>query len=297
MQSLNLKTGYLCNNDCLFCAQADNKPLGNPPVEKLMEEISNASNYCEKIVFTGGEPTVRKDLPLLIKHAKSLGYKTLQLQSNVRKLSSYDYCCELIAAGINEFAPSLHGHNSELHDLHTERKDSFNETVMALSNLSKLDQYVITNTVITKLNYKYLPQISELLISLNVAQVQFAFVHAVGNGELNIDSITPKITDILPSLFSALTIAIDNDVKCMAESIPPCLMKEFRSYCSEPFMPSTEVRDTHYVDPNFENTRIHKLKLKPEKCRQCLLFKTCEGPWIEYISKYGDGELKPINRQ
>ena len=295
MRSLNLKTGYLCNNNCLFCAQADNKPFGNPPLEKLKEEIFNASSYCDKIVFTGGEPTIRNDLLLLIEYAKSLGFKRLQLQSNVRRLSSYDYCRELVSAGINEFAPSLHGHNSELHDSHTERPGSFNETVKALSNLSDLGQYVISNSVITALNYKYLPLISKLLISLNVAQVQFAFIHAVGNGKLNEYSITPRFTKVLPFLFSALTVAIDNGVKCMAESIPPCLMDEFRDYCSESFMPSIEIRDTHYVNPFFENTRKNKLKFKPEKCERCLLFNSCEGPWVEYLDKYGDLELVPVS--
>jgi len=294
MKSLNLKTGYLCNNNCIFCAQADNKPLGNPPTEDLRNAILNAASTCEKIIFTGGEPTVRDDLLCLIEFAKSLGFKRLQLQSNVRKLTSLNYCRDLIAAGINEFAPSLHGHLPEIHDLHTERQGSFIETVNALNNLSQLGQCVITNTVITSHNYRYLPLISEFLISHNVEQVQFAFVHAVGNGKINDDAITPRLTDVLPFIFSALRVALENNVRCMAESIPLCLMKDYKIYCSEQFIPSIEIRDTHYVDSNFENTRRNKFKLKPLKCESCMLFSSCEGPWQEYIYKYGDSELMPI---
>lgn len=294
MKSLNLKTGYLCNNNCIFCAQAENKPLGNPPIEDLRKAILNASSTCEKIIFTGGEPTVRDDLLCLIEFAKSLGFKRLQLQSNVRKLNSPQYCRELISAGINEFAPSLHGHLPGIHDLHTERQGSFTEAVKALDNLCKLNQCVITNTVITSFNYQYLPLISELLISHNVAQVQFAFVHAVGNGKINDAAITPRLTDVLPYIFSALDVALEKNVRCMAESIPLCLMKEYKIYSSEQFIPSIEIRDTHYVDQAFENTRRNKFKFKPLKCESCYLFCSCEGPWHEYIKKYGDSELIPI---
>lgn len=293
-KSLNLKVGYLCNNNCLFCAQSDNKKLRNPKIDNLKGEILKASTYCDKIIFTGGEPTIRKDLLSLIEYAKSLGFKRLQLQSNIRKLHSYEYCRELIAAGINEFAPSLHGHNSKSHDLLTGRKESFDQTIKGLSNLHLLDQYVITNTVITSFNYRHLQSIADLLISHNVAQIQFAYIHNVGNGKVNMDTLTPKIADILPYVFSAIRTVITNNVKCMIESIPICLMKEFSKYCSEYFMPKIEVRDTHYVDVDFEYTRKYKLKIKTLKCESCILYNTCEGAWIEYIQKFGDGEISPI---
>jgi len=294
-RDLNLKIGYLCNNDCLFCAQADNKPLGNPSLESLIIEMTKASAYCDKIIFTGGEPTIRKDIIDLVKQAKTLGFKRLQLQSNVRNLHVYQYCCDLIEAGINEFAPSLHGHNQYVHDLHTGRPGSFNETIKALGNLKDLKQYVITNTVITSHNYKNLGDIARLLLSYKVAQVQFAYVHSVGNGRINMEAIAPRVTDVLPYLFSALHTAVDSNVKCMAEAFPLCLMGKYRKYCSEYFMPDAEIRDTHYIDPDYGTTRRTKSKVKPLKCGACLLNSSCEGAWCEYIAKFGDDELVPIN--
>jgi len=293
-KDLNLKIGYLCNNDCLFCAQSDNKPFGNPPLEDLIREMTKASEYCNKVIFTGGEPTIRKDILTLVRKAKELGFERLQLQSNVRRLCSREFCCDLISAGINEFAPSLHGHNQEIHDKHTCRPGSFVETTKALENLKELKQYVITNTVITSYNYMFLPDISRLLISYGVAQVQFAYVHSVGNGQVNMDKLAPKMTQVLPYLFTALQEALDGKTKCMAEAFPPCLMGQYRKYCSERFMPDVEIRDTHYVDPDFGSTRREKSKLRPPKCKSCLLSGSCEGTWFEYIDKFGDDEILPL---
>ena len=293
-KDLNLKTGYLCNNNCLFCAQADNKSYGNPSVDDLIAEMTKASEYCNKVIFTGGEPTIRKDILTLIKRAKALGFERLQLQSNVRRLSSREFCCDLISAGINEFAPSLHGHNQELHDMHTCRPGSFSETTKALENLGELKQYVITNTVITSYNYKFLPDIARLLLSYGVAQIQFAYVHSVGNGQTNMDRLAPKMTMVLPYLFTALQTALEGNIKCMAEAFPPCLMGQYRKYCSEQFMPDVEIRDTHYIDPDFGTTRRTKSKVKPVRCKPCLFNGSCEGTWSEYIAKFGDEELLPF---
>lgn len=294
-KALNLKVGYLCNNDCIFCVQSDNKPQGNPSFESLKKDLFEAHTTCDNVIFTGGEATIRPDLLELVKYAKSLGFKRFQLQSNVRNLHSFDYCCELINAGINEFAPSLHGYTPEMHDFHTQRPGSFAQTVKALDNLSKLKQYVITNTVITTHNYKYLSNIAELLVSKNVAQIQFANIHPEGNALLNVDSILPRMTDVLPYLFSGLQLALDKNVKCMAEAFPMCLMQEYKKFCSEYFMPKVEVRDTHYVDPEYENTRRFRSKRKSSRCIECVYDNMCEGPWAEYIDKYGDSELVPIH--
>ncbi|MFW6014401.1 MAG: radical SAM protein [Candidatus Nanoarchaeia archaeon] len=291
---LDLKTGFVCNNNCRFCVQAHKKEFGNRDKEELLTELKDARKNCDSVVFTGGEVTLREDIFELISYAKQLGYKIIQLQSNVRMLFYMQICKKLVKAGVNEFSPALHGHTAELHDYLTRAKGSFNQTTKAIQNLKELDQYIIINSVVVKPNYKHLPELARMLVGLGVHQYQLAFMHAVGNAWENIDEMMPKVSKAAPYIHKALQIGIDSGVKCMAEAMPFCQMKGYEKYCSEHFIPSTEIRDRGSMTEFFEKTRVKDGKKKFSKCKECKWDCICEGPWREYPEKFGDEEFQPV---
>ena len=59
---VDVKTGFLCNNNCLFCVQAHKKHLGNRTTEEIKKDLKASRKRCDEVVFTGGEVTVRKDI-------------------------------------------------------------------------------------------------------------------------------------------------------------------------------------------------------------------------------------------
>lgn len=291
---LDLKTGFKCNNNCRFCVQAHKKKYGNRDTKELLQELKEGRKTCDELVITGGEVTIRDDLFYLIRHATKLGYKNIQLQSNCRMLAYKDYCKKLIIAGVNEFSPALHGPTKEIHDHLTRAEGSFEQTTRAIKNLSELGQYIITNTVVVEPNYRYMPQLAHLLVKLGVHQYQLAYMHAVGNAWEYIDEMMPRVSEAAPYIHKALQIGINNNVKCMAEAMPFCVMKGYEKYCSEHYIPSTEIRDKDSYDQAFEETRKNKGKMKFDKCRECKWDSTCEGPWIEYPEYFGDEEFQPV---
>jgi len=294
MKRVDIKTGFLCNNNCTFCVQAHKKKLGNRTTKEIKKDLQEArKTKCDGVVFTGGEVTIRDDLIELVKFAKQLGFETIQLQSNCRMLRYKDFCCELIDAGVNEFGPALHGHTAALHDYLTQSKGSFDQTVQAIQNLKGLKAYIMTNTVIVKPNLRYLPELASLLVELGVDQFQFAFMHAVGNAMTNYEQMMPWISLASPYIRKGLQIGIDNNISVMAEAMPFCQMEDYEKYCSEFYMPKTEIRDAESFDPDFETTRKREGKMKFPQCKKCKYDKTCEGPWREYPEKFGHDEFKP----
>jgi len=144
----------------------------------------------------------------------------IQVQSNGRRFANIDFCKEMISAGVNQFNPALHGHNSKIHDYLTQTEGAFNQTVKGIINLKILNQKVITNSVITQTNYRHLPQLALLLVKLKVDQIQFAFVHAVGNAWKNFDTVVPRKLLVAPYVKKALNISINSGVVAMTEAIP-----------------------------------------------------------------------------
>lgn len=292
---VDIKVGFSCNNNCRFCVQAHKRPLGDRTTKEIKNEMDEAiKNNCEGIVFTGGEPTIRKDIIELVKYANDSGYRVIQIQSNGRMFSYVNFVKKLIKSGANEFSPALHGHKADMHDWLTRSPGSFDQVVEGIKILRELDQYILTNSVVNKLNYKYLPELAKLLVSLKVDQFQMAFIHAIGNAWENFDSMVPRKSDVKPHMHKSLEIGKNSGTGMMVEAYPFCFMEGYEEYCAERFMPSTEIRYADLFVENFEKDRKESGKKKFLQCKRCKFDLICEGPWKEYPERFGDKEFIPV---
>lgn len=296
---LDIKVGFKCNNNCIFCAQAHKRSLGDRPTEDLKSTLKKAfiEDGCDEVVFTGGEPTIRQDFFDLMSFAKKTGYELIQVQSNGRMFFYHKFTEKSIKAGVTEFGPAIHGHNPEVHDSQTRSRGSFKQTFQGIKNLKKLNQDVLLNSVITKVNYKYLPKMVKMIANLDVQQFQLAFVHPVGNAMKNFDSVVPLKSEVKPFLIQALEIAKESGYKpgdVMVEAFPPCLMPGYEKYCSELYMPDSETIDAKSTVKDFRKWRTEEGKKKFSQCKQCKYDSICEGPWREYPEKMGSEEFRSV---
>ncbi|MBL7055512.1 radical SAM protein [Candidatus Woesearchaeota archaeon] len=298
MQRLDLKVGFSCNCKCDFCVQGDKrlkyKDKKTEELKLLIEQ--NYNRGFKEIVFTGGECTIRKDLPELVKYASKLGYEIIQIQTNGRMLYYFDLCKSLVESGATEFSPSIHGSYAKMHDSLTSAPGSFEQVTQGIKNLKFLGQRVMTNTVITKQNYKDLPNLAKLLVSLDVDQFQFAFIHILGSADKNKSLMVPKKSDIMPYVKEALDIGIKANKRVMTEAIPYCFMKNYEPYVAEEIIPVTRVEDATWAIENFTKFRLNEGKIKGEKCKECKYYPRCEGPWKEYPEIFGWDEFIPIKK-
>ena len=88
---MDLALTYRCNNACAHCYNA--RPRNYPELStqewfKILDKLWELG--IPHIVFTGGEPTLRDDLPELIRHAEDNGQIT-GLNTNGRKLKDAGY--------------------------------------------------------------------------------------------------------------------------------------------------------------------------------------------------------------
>lgn len=293
MKKADIKTGFVCNNNCVFCVQAHKKKFGDKDTKELKRIIREASKNCDYVTFTGGEPTIRKDILELVAFAKNCKFKTIQIQSNGRMFAYENFCKEMVSVGANEFALAIHGHTEELHNYLTQAV-SFKQVVSGVKNLKKMKQRIIINTVICKSNYRHLPEIAKFMIALDVDQFQFAFIHALGSAKENFDAVVPRISLVIPYLRKAIDIAKKFKKKIMVEAIPPCLLPGNEDVISEASMPDITIFDLDRVVADFKKARLVDGKLKAKKCQKCRHYTTCEGMWREYPETFGWSEIKPI---
>lgn len=295
MKRVDIKISFSCNNCCKFCAQGNKRDMHKDlPTGAVKKILRQARIDCEEVVFTGGEVTVRKDILKLISYAKELKFKNIQLQTNGRMFCYLEFCKKTVSAGSNEFALALHGHTQELHDYLTGSQGSFKQTTLGIANLKNLGQRVITNTVITKLNYRHLPEIAQLLAQLKVDQFQFAFVHPMGTAGENFKSIVPRMALVEPYVKKGLGVGIKAGIKVMTEAIPYCFMAGYEKYIAERIIPSTKIYDANQIFNDYTKIRQEEGKAKGVFCKTCRYYNVCEGPWREYPQKYGWKEFVPV---
>jgi uncharacterized radical SAM superfamily Fe-S cluster-containing enzyme len=98
----NIDITNRCNMHCPICFAnaASSGYVYEPTVEQIKEMMTMLYNQepvkCKSLQFSGGEPTLRPELFDLIKLAKEMGFKHLQLATNGIKLAeSVDYCRNL----------------------------------------------------------------------------------------------------------------------------------------------------------------------------------------------------------
>lgn len=149
---MDLAVTFRCQNNCVHCYAGgphETDELSTDQWKQVIDRMHEIGVFI--LTFTGGEPTLREDLPDLLIYAQNKGAVT-GLVTNGRRLKDKSYVDKLEKAGLDFVQVTLESHKAQIHDLMTASKGSFKETVAGIANavLSKI--YVTTNTTLSKYN-------------------------------------------------------------------------------------------------------------------------------------------------
>ncbi len=143
---------FKCQNDCIHCyagGSHETAELTTEEWKQVIDKLQDAGIFI--VTFTGGEPTLREDLPDLLKYAQDKGIVT-GLVTNGRRLSDMAYAKTLEKAGLDFVQVTLESHKPEVHDKMTGSQGSWKETVEGIKNAQNTQVYVTTNTTMSKYN-------------------------------------------------------------------------------------------------------------------------------------------------
>lgn len=299
-----MMTGFTCNNDCVICSVkpkgAQYHPRGTKEI--IADLIKGRKLHYERVEFTGGEPTIRRDLPLLVLTAGKLGYKEIAIGTNARTFNSFKFVQSLLEKGVNRVTTTLYGHDASSHDSVTGIRGSFEQTVRGIKNLITLGVTTSVNTVLFNLTAKNLSRTGEFLVSLGIRYwtlldlipdgyaLETYNLRAVGPEELksafmSVEKIINKFktVNILDFPFCLVPFGILSNKKCnvLAAKGRTEIIRQV-GYSPKRF----EQKGSVYYD-------IHKIRAR--KCPGCAYNGECGGIWIPYRDIYGDSFIKPFS--
>ena len=163
-----IEVTHRCNLKCCFCF-ADSKAdiESDPTIEQindLYKSVLNYSGACN-IQLSGGEPTLRDDLPQIIRNGKELGFGFIQVNTNgIRLANDIEFVAELKAAGLDSLFLQFDGTDDSIYRK-LRGKDLLALKIKAIENCKKYGiGVVLVPTLVPDVNVNNIGQIIDFAL-------------------------------------------------------------------------------------------------------------------------------------
>lgn len=179
-----------CNQKCIHCYAANQEY--SETEELSTEQWKKVIDICKKncipqLTFTGGEPTLRKDLVELVKYSD---WFLTRLNTNGVLLTK-KLCKELYEASLDSVQVTLYSNNPEIHNKLV-GAPNFDKTVQGIKNAIQAGLNVSINTPLCSLNKDYVSTL-KFAKDLGVIYASSSGLIVTGNAKKE-ESVSTQLT-------------------------------------------------------------------------------------------------------
>ncbi len=285
---------YKCNQVCAFCELADMDVHLAPGKVRAALDAARARGST-RIILTGGEPTLSRDLAAHVQYAASAGFEIVEVQTNAVLLDKPGAALALKEAGLTHAQVSLHGPDSGISDRLTAAPGTHQRTLGGVGKLLEAGVFVTLNHLIFKDNCHLLVDFVEMAAQRwgrykDAFRIQF---HSARNEFPTREEALQHIarySDYQGHLLQAIDrgLELGLNVRDLGDpvGIPSlCIVGSNERYLG-PIIDQTKVARFH----RWENEWFTRV----EACRSCQIASACMGVPRYYLALHGPDEFKPV---
>lgn len=209
-----------CNLACVPCyAESgpevrDDHPLSTSQYLALLDAAAEAG--CPAVQFIGGEPTLYRDLPLLLSHSRTCGFSDVEIFTNAAHIS--DELLASIVANDVRIATSFYSDDPDIHDAITTRPGSHTLTVKTIGRL--LDAGVDLRVAIISMasNDARIVETERFVRALGVVHTTVRAVQGIGRAAGEVVPIMDPMAELCGACAEGLACVSPEGV------VTPCVM-------------------------------------------------------------------------
>jgi MoaA/NifB/PqqE/SkfB family radical SAM enzyme len=291
-RELIIRLGFRCNQDCWFCWQGRQWP--EPPVEYYHRWLEEAAAAGHRVVFfSGGEPTIHKELPELIRRSRKEFGMAAWVQTNAIQLGKPKVLQRMVAAGLNGVFVSYHASDATISDQMTRAPRTHALTERGIRACLEAGILVELNCVVERANYENLNDHAEHILEEfvrpykrnPVRRVSYSHPHeyydqaAYEHSVISLEKIQPNLSAAVTKLHNE-GVAVEGIGTC---GFPPCLLRENPAIL-------------RWLVPHQEHDADVDGRTYGDECTKCVARTRCLGVRREYLERCGEGGLKAFKK-
>lgn len=308
-----LKTGYRCNNNCLYCHASPHRGFDATSEDLERRIAAAASQGARNLVLSGGEPTIREDLPDILQRIVDHGM-TAGLVTNGRMLTYARLRARLLDAPIVYLQISIPAATATIHDTLVGVEGAWHQTVTGLTRLladahhRRARLQVTVNCVVTKTVLSELDGMADLMnrlaqpIRQPIGQtaeqadiglrLKFSCVEPEGRALDHFNDVVPAITRATAAIAATAERWSDQlgelGVSLCQEGFPACLLPKLplSDLWTEGFLAMSEAFEDEWHPIDDRN------RARPADCAPCSR-DACPGLYRTYLDRRSGREVRP----
>jgi MoaA/NifB/PqqE/SkfB family radical SAM enzyme len=274
-----IKVGYACNDHCTFCHTEDVRHIDDTS-DGVFAKIERAKALGHSmVVFSGGEPTIRKETHAWATRVAELGMD-LGFVTNGRRFAYPDFVEDMLSRRLGYVYLSLHGGTARVHNSLV-RADAYEETFSGVKNLHGKIPVLSVNCVVTRTNVMHLRGFIDRLLPFPELTVKLSMAAPKGGGENRFEHVVPDVGEAAKHIADALAYGVSKRDKASGpkfahDGVPLCLLPGFEDLYDD--LRTNDFRTMSEVgEPDFFPVD-DVIKVQPdEPCARCALRGPCPG--------------------
>jgi MoaA/NifB/PqqE/SkfB family radical SAM enzyme len=274
-----VRLSYDCNNHCTFCLDSnahDGTMRNNLDIKvQIIEGRKKGSN---RLILSGGEPTMHPNFLDFVKLGKRAGYPKIQTVTNGRMFKYPEFLETAAKNGLDEITFSLHGHTAKLHDALVGTPGAFVDETAGLKAALASGRFIINiDIVINKQNIKHLPEMLETFIGWGVKEFDLLHIIPFGNAWSDArDHLFYDLDGNLEYLQQTFAYARRPDIHIWLNRFPPPYTEGFEDLIQDPYKLNDEVRGRREEFDKYLSLGKKLSCREPDRCRYCYLQNLCD---------------------
>lgn len=268
-----------CNNHCVFCLDTLTHDGQMRDANEVKQQIlDGARKGAQRLILSGGEPTMHPRYVDFIRLGKAAKYRKIQTVTNGRAFAYKDFLKRCLDAGLDEITFSIHGPNARIHDALVGAKGAFEQEVQGLQYALEDGRPIVNiDVVINRGNVKHLKAILEKFIAMGVREYDLLHVIPFGNAyKEGRDILFYDLEEMRPYLLEAFAFSKRPDVHIWLNRFPVQHLEGYESLIQDPYKLNDEAKGRKEEFHRLLTEGVDLDCREPARCKLCYLQNVCD---------------------